>query len=230
MGDHNLFIKKVYHKACDHLNIVIVPNASNENLRLDAPQSKQEDDFLTRILYNQLTILRTRDILPHLVKKRKKLLVNGQGKRVRLNRVITYDESVHINVNKKGIGYGKVLYKASSSKRPQLSEECRNGYRAVFEKIFRNANDDTKVSISRNDFMKLLKEQEMETSVVASTVEVRTNSSNMENKHNGSGKDVGHICPVVEATVAGRTDDPNTEDEDNGSAQKPGVFSRPVSI
>ena len=160
-------------RVCEYTNIVIRGVSGKcENKSNSLRHGPVSVNFVKRILKCKLTELRTHDFLPHLVRKRKEMALNKNGKRLRLNNTfVRYDPGFHLNTKKK-----RHSENAISDKSVKAREKETENTKRLLEKLFKTDDVNETIEISRKDLMKFVEEN------TSACENVHSNDKNLDDK------------------------------------------------
>ena len=150
--DYNYVLADAQGRVCNAMNIVL--RGTDGDGSSSVKSGPVSVNFIKRILKCKLTEIRTHDILPHLVKRRKTKALNERGKRLRLDRVIRFDANCHLNKSKKWKGIVPL------EKKEEDEDVCleRESAKEMLRELFKTKDENEEIRISRVELMKFVDE------------------------------------------------------------------------
>ena len=153
--DYNYVLADAQGRVCNAMNIVL--RGTDGDGSSSVKSGPVSVNFIKRILKCKLTEIRTHDILPHLVKRRKTKALNERGKRLRLDRVIRFDANCHLNKSKKWKAIVPLEKKEKDEEDEDVSLE-RESAKEMLKELFKTKDENEEIRISRVELMKFVDE------------------------------------------------------------------------
>lgn len=151
----NAVLDSAHGKLCEYMNIVVRGKGNKVNNIIEgARNGPVQVDFMRRLLKCKLTELRTHEMLPHLVKRRKKVVLNKNGNRLRLGSVVAYDAEHNLNTTKKRHSEHTQIFKKV--------EECTPEYmnkNDLIKILFEEKKDDEAISITKIEMLRIFDDE-----------------------------------------------------------------------
>ena len=138
---------------CTRLNIELRAICDDDDTGFGGANNGPQKGFIKTLLQTELTSLRTKTLLTHLVKRRQPgMNKNANGKRIRLyQRRIRFDEKLHLNVAKKRCNFDTDMVDLKND--ANICAACRD---FVLTQLFQNAPANESVTVTRQEIVSML--------------------------------------------------------------------------